>query len=86
MEPFLRPGEVVLVWQWGKPKIGDVVVFRRGEEFWVKRIVAVSSESSAIRFLVEGDNKGDSLGVQPLKREQILGRVVRLGYGRGKRA
>jgi signal peptidase I len=107
MEPFLHPGDLVLVWQWGKIGVGDVVVFEmsaKGEvkskksEFWVKRIKKVESEKWKVKsptqhsslstshyFFVEGDNKNDSLGVQPLKREQILGKVVRLGYGRRKR-
>ncbi len=77
MEPYLRAGDKVLVWQWVEPQVGEVVVFKVGKEFWVKRVKDVKDG----RLKVEGDNKKDSLEVGEIKREQIMGVVVKLHFG-----
>lgn len=73
----MREGNLVLVWQWVKPKVGDVVVFKRKQEFWVKRVKSMK----AGMLKVEGDNKSDSLEVGEIGKEQIVGVVQRLPFG-----
>jgi signal peptidase I len=43
MAPTLKPGQLLLGWRWGKPKVGQVVVAQRGLPL-VKRITKISSE------------------------------------------
>lgn len=78
MQPFLDEGDRAVVFRWAylfsKPKKGDVVVFEYndGKEY-VKRIAAVVNKTE---FVVEGDNRSDSLKTPKIAKEQIIGKVV----------
>jgi signal peptidase I len=101
MEPYLREGDHVLTFNWGKVKEGDVVVFRFFTEkgspmqrpglgqgdarekglaldkanhatYYIKRITKISGQS----VFVQGDNKKLSSKVGPIKKGQIIGKVV----------
>ncbi len=78
MQPTLNEGQRVVVFRWAylfsKPKKGEVVVFKgdAGKEY-VKRITASANKDE---FVVEGDNRGDSKGLEPVNREAVIGSVV----------
>lgn len=79
MEPFLKPRQSVLVspipFIFSKPKVGDVVVFKLGDKFYVKRIKQIKSQE----YFLEGDNPDDSLDSKRLgwiKREDIIGKII----------
>ncbi len=77
MQPRIREGGRVVVFNWAyafsQPKVGDVVVFSGNDDKkYVKRIKTVADK----KFLVEGDNKGDSRKLPPVSRKSIAGRVV----------
>lgn len=76
MMPYLTPGNRVIAssipYYFSKPKVNDVVVFTKDGKMLIKRIVRISGGE----FFVEGDNKKDSLKTEPIRRKQILGKVI----------
>ncbi len=72
MEPYLRDGDHVLTFNWVKVKAEDVVVFKIAEGYFVKRVEQVSGE----HIVVEGDNRALSSKMEPIKAEQVVGKVV----------
>ena len=76
MMPYLALGDRVIVssipYYFSKPKVSDVVVFTKDDKMLIKRIVKVSKNV----LYVKGDNKLDSLKVEPIPRKEILGRVI----------
>lgn len=78
MQPPIPDGSRVVVFRWAyafsQPKVGDVVVFRgNDDETYVKRITAAAAKGE---FVVEGDNRGDSLKTPKITKGQIIGKVV----------
>lgn len=79
MQPNLNEGDRVVVFNWAylfsKPKADDVVVFRGNDhKTYVKRITTAAAKNE---FVVEGDNRADSMKLPPVRRSAIIGRVVR---------
>lgn len=76
MMPVFKPNDRVIVssipYIFSKPRIRDVVVFRYNDKMLVKRIIKVSNNL----FEIRGDNKNDSLDVNSVKRDKILGKVI----------
>lgn len=72
MEPFLCHGDHVLMFNWTNIKVGDVVVFKLFNQYFVKRIKKISGKN----IFVEGDNRNMSLKIGPIKVEQVVGKVV----------
>jgi nickel-type superoxide dismutase maturation protease len=79
MQPALRPGDRVLVWQWLHPRAGDVVVVREPDRhltFAVKRVASVEANGDLV---VLGDNPNvsrDSREFGPVPRGLVVGRVI----------
>jgi signal peptidase I len=87
MAATLRPGDRLLVWRWGEPRRGDVVVVRDPELpglHLVKRLAACPGEPCpGVRgrdgYVVLGDQPDasrDSRAFGRLPREAIVGRVA----------
>lgn len=84
MEPALRNDELKLVNQWAylwrEPQLGEVVVFQNPQnpaEILCKRIQTANPVAPEYQLL--GDNPADSLDSRrfgPIKKSQILGRVI----------
>lgn len=72
MEPFLRHGDHVLTFNWGKPKVGNVIVFMVFGDFFIKRISKILNQEA----FVEGDNKKLSSKLKPIKFREIVGKVI----------
>lgn len=76
MEPTIKAGSRVLIWQWSylfhEPKVSDIVIFKKGNEYWIKRIKVVGVDG----FEVEGDNKDDSKACGLVSKKDIIGKVV----------
>jgi signal peptidase I len=74
--PTINPNEKVLVssipYVFGNPKKSDIIVFRYGKKFLIKKIKKIEKDG----YLVEGENKNDSLKVQKLNRKEIVGKVI----------
>lgn len=77
MLPDFKPGDHLLTFNWGKIKVGDVIVFtsthddRRGV-YYLKRIDSVDGDS----VHVSGDNKKESSQVGLVRQSQIIGKVI----------
>ena len=76
MLPTLKPGQDVLVWCWFyTPKIGDIVAIKVNGREMIKRIQSYNGRG----YFVQGDNKDqstDSRKFGPIKKEQIIGKVI----------
>lgn len=72
MFPAYEPGEHVLTWNWGQARKGEVVVFRQGNKYFIKRIDKFVDNY----VYVSGDNKRKSTKMKPVKKAQIIGKVI----------
>ena len=76
MMTYLALGDRVIVssipYYFSKPKVSDVVVFTKDGKMLIKRIVKVSDNVLEVR----GDNKADSLKIEPIEQKDILGKVI----------
>lgn len=76
MEPALKDGSVVMVFQWWvRPKVGEVVVYKQGSEWWVKRIRKITQDG----LVMEGDNFSDSLDSRKLgavDQDSVIGKIL----------
>jgi len=74
MEPNFHNGQWLVINRIGKPKIGDVVVFKYGNADLLKRIIRPEEEG----WWVEGDNKEfstDSRSFGPVPKSAIIGKL-----------
>ncbi|MBI2040444.1 S26 family signal peptidase [Candidatus Microgenomates bacterium] len=87
MLPTLKQGQEVLTFNWGKAKVGDVVVIKHDGKEMVKRVTKINDPASPrlcrasrqILVEVEGDNKKESIDSRhfgAIFREQIMGKVI----------
>jgi len=79
MEPTIQNGQTVLVssipYFFSKPKIGDVVAFKKDNKVLIKRIGKIDGK----KYFVSGDNKEDSMDSRKfgwLTKKDILGKVI----------
>ncbi|MBS3053150.1 MAG: S26 family signal peptidase [Candidatus Aenigmarchaeota archaeon] len=71
MEPNFFDGDYVIAFSYifNKPKIGDVIVFKKGKMFLIKRI----EKAGDIKIVVTGDNSKNKFIVY---KKDILGKVI----------
>lgn len=72
MSPSYKEGEHALTFNWMKARVSDVVVFRKNGVFYIKRVRNILKDL----IYVVGDNKKESLDFDPIKRSQIIGKVI----------
>ena len=76
MEPSITAGQEILVsnlpYLFSKPKSGQIIAFKNGEECIVKRVKEVDGE----KVLVKGDNGKDSKDFGWIEKKRILGKVI----------
>lgn len=79
MEPTLKSGDIVWVNNWAyvfkKPRIGDIVVFKKSDKELIKRITTISGSG----VFLSGDNKTDSYDSRnfgKISNTMILGKVI----------
>lgn len=76
MIPKLKPGQQILVsslpYLFSKPKVGDIIAFKDGKKSIIKRIKNIKKN----KYLVKGDNEGDSKNYGWIDRKEIVGKLV----------
>lgn len=72
MEPYLKEGDQVIAFRFSGIKKGDIVVFKHKSKTMIKRITRISQDS----IHVQGDNKNDSLEINPINKKDIIGKVI----------
>lgn len=72
MEPQFSEGDHVLTFNWIEPKVRDVVVFKKGSLYLIKRIKKVLRH----KIKVGGDNRASSTNLGPIAKYQIIGKVI----------
>ena len=73
MEPVLHTGDRVLTFNWVRRiMIGDVIVFKRGNKNYLKRVQKIRENL----VYVSGDNRLQSAKMGPVEPEQIIGKVI----------
>ena len=81
MLPTLQEGQEVLTFNWGKVKVGDVVVIKHDSKEIIKRIEKIGED----KIFVKGDNKRESTDSRhfgSIDQSQIIGKVIYYFYGR----
>ena len=79
MRPTLQPGDRLFVFQWPRPRPGDLVVLKEPDAqltFAVKRVASLEPNGDVI---VHADNPNvsrDSREFGPVPRQLIVGRVI----------
>lgn len=75
MSPFLKPGDLVIIFRTKNVKKNDVIVFERDENFYIKRLTEIEDEN----YFLEGDNKRESIDSRKfgwISKQQIIGKVI----------
>lgn len=75
MLPTLLPGQIVLGWRFGKPKVGELIIFAHKGLEKIKRVSKIDSSN----YFVLGDNPSESTDSRqfgPIKQPQITGRII----------
>mgnify|MGYP001597905152 FL=1 len=79
MEPTIVSGQTVLVskipFLFLKPKIGDIIAFKKANKVLIKRIAKINGE----KYFVKGDNKKDSFDSAKfgwIDKKEIVGKVI----------
>ena len=72
MMPAFRPGDHVLTFNWGRIDLGDVVVFNLEGKNLIKRVDKIVDNC----LYISGDNKKQSSKMEPVKKDQIVGKVI----------
>ena len=79
MEPSIKSGSIVIIssvsFIFLKPKIGEIVLFKRSREKLIKRVIKIKGE----KYFLTGDNVDESLDSRKIgwiKRKDILGKVI----------
>jgi nickel-type superoxide dismutase maturation protease len=75
MKPTLKSGQLVMIWCYGKRKVGEVVVFKKEAQWMVKRI----DHREGNRYFMKGDHRGestDSDAFGAIASDQIIGKVL----------
>ena len=74
MEPNYREGSYVITTKLLKPKINDVIVFKKNDKIFLKRI----ENKIHSKFYVVSDNKNgvNSKKLGLVKSNEILGKVI----------
>lgn len=71
MEPNYTQGEHVLTFNWVEPKKGQAIIYFEGKYF-IKRIKSINNNL----IEVAGDNIKMSAKMKPIKKDQIIGKVI----------
>ena len=74
MIPDYKPGDYIVTLNWFNLANDDVVVFRWKDTNYLKRVKKVIKDT----VYVAGDNERESSKVGPVKKSDIIGRVVLL--------
>lgn len=72
MFPMYSSGDHVLTFNWIKPEAGDVIIFRQNRKAFIKRIAEIQGDL----IFVSGDNVSVSAKLDPIKKGQIIGKVI----------
>mgnify|MGYP001603666723 FL=1 len=83
MEPTIKNGQSVLAsslpYFFSKPKMGDIVVFRKNERVLMKRITKIDQSDDGKKYFVKGDNEKDSMDSKRfgwISKNDIIGKVI----------
>ncbi|MFM8312833.1 MAG: signal peptidase I [Deltaproteobacteria bacterium] len=82
MFPLFREGDKVVIqsYQNQLPKIGDVIVFQRGNQLVLHRLIKIAPQFSEPKpYLTKGDNC--AAADLPLNFSDILGKAIRIDRG-----
>lgn len=79
MSPAFPENSSVLVssvpFLFNKPKVNDIVLFKKSNKFYLKRVKKIKEG----KYFLEGDNESDSLDSRQfglVNREQIKGKAI----------
>lgn len=72
MVPSFVPGDHVLTFNWFTPKVGQVIIYKKNSTYFIKRVVKCVDNN----VYISGDNKEKSINLGPIKKSEIVGKVL----------
>lgn len=76
MEPFLKEGSFFIAsnlsFFFQSPKVNDVILFKDKNKIIVKKIFKIENQ----KYFIIGVNKNDSKFFSPIKKNDILGKLI----------
>lgn len=76
MEPEIASGSFFLAssipYFLTEPKVGDVIVFKNKNKNIIKKLTKIEKDE----YFIEGLNSSDSLRFDPIRRSEILGKII----------
>ncbi len=75
MSPILPPGRIIIGWGRGRPKVGQLIVFRHDGLEKIKRVSRIDNNE----YFVEGDNTASSTDSRQfgcINFSHVMGRVI----------
>lgn len=75
MSPFLKFGDLALILRTKNVKEGEIVVFRRVQEYYIKRVVKIEND----KCFLKGDNRKESIDSRKfgwIDKKDIIGKMI----------
>lgn len=71
-------GDIIVLWGYGKPKIGDVIVFNAGQSYpIIHRVINITEKNNQLIYSTKGDHNPDQLQLEKsINENQIIGRSI----------
>lgn len=79
MFPLIGTGDLITVRPHGDVTVGDIILFRKGDEIICHRLVKVFEKDGRTYIQTRGDSY--SVPDEPVSAEQVLGKVIRIERG-----
>jgi len=78
MRTGLDVGDIILVSGYGKPKVGDIIIFEAGQKHpIIHRVVEIKNISGKIYYSTKGDNNdGQLIAETEISENSVLGKAV----------
>jgi signal peptidase I len=83
MFPAIKAGYFIFIEPYSDPSPGDIIAWKRETGFVVHRLVKVLNEGTRVYFITRGDSCPNE--DQPVKKDQIAGKVVSIECISGKK-
>jgi len=75
MEPILHVGDLLITEGFKEYNVGDIVVYKRGGEYIVHRIIRIENFNGSTRYVTKGD-ANSSPDFPPVDKSDVEGKVV----------
>ena len=83
MFPVIKAGSFIYIEPAAEPSPGEIIAWKRETGFVVHRLIRIIRKGDQVCFITRGDSCANE--DQPVLKEQIAGKVIRIESSSGKR-